>query len=57
MSADSKRPNPGDWVAFYREARIVYAEVRYVDYTQHLSISTTLGAISTDSILEIRTHD
>lgn len=49
-----KRPKVGDWVSFYRDGRIIIAEVRYIDDRRHDCVLTTLGAVSQECILEVR---
>jgi hypothetical protein len=48
----------GDWISFYREARITIAEVRYIrerkSYAGGTDLLTDIGAIDADAVLEIR---
>lgn len=51
--------NVGDWIAFYRDARIVYAPVRYIrqrsSWERCDTACTDEGAVMLDQVLEVRT--
>lgn len=48
---------PGDWVRFYRDGRLVLAEVKYtkqMNYSADYMIYTDVGATEGKSVLECR---
>ncbi len=54
----SREIQPGDWIAFYQNARIVIAEVRYRRYRENYphgyELLTESGAIDEKYVIEIR---
>ena len=48
---------PGDWVRFYRDAKLVIGVVQYVQDTtagMHKRIHTDIGEARSDGVLEVR---
>ena len=59
MSEPRIRPQPGDWVRFYRDARLIIGVVQYVQDTStelYQRIHTDMGEVRSDAILEVRAH-
>jgi hypothetical protein len=52
-------PQPGDWIRFYTDGRLVIGVVQYVrprsSWQRCDTVCTDVGAISADRILETRT--
>jgi hypothetical protein len=58
------KPKPGDWVRFYRDARMVIGVVQYVgpvlsvsihgDFADDEDVLTDIGSVTVDGVLEIR---
>lgn len=58
--ADTPKIKPGDWVRFYRDARLVIGCVQYVKQDDpnfgEDEVCTDLGSTSADAILEVRSE-